>query len=545
MFRNILWVVALLLLETIAIDGISVGSIRNVSLSFSNSSSLLINATCAACLCRLYSSRNFASFNCYANNQSCRMHQKSDQNKSFLLMPSSITKFYFLSLPNVQSTSDMIGKISLLLSSSARRENDSLMLVDYLWTFDSSFNDQSSTMNFSSINGAGYSTSTITGYGASLSLNASQSQYLWMSEPFLNLLNTSWTFELWIYPQTIPSVSDSPLIVQCQLPSMDQCLHLIIRYQKVFFGFYSDDTSGVERLVPLRWYHLAFVFDCSTRNQSIYIDGFLDSSHQASVCFQGDPENLTVGFSHLQARSPSYWYDGLIDQLSYTNRSKTADEILRDATLTAYFSFDDSSTADAGPLGISGSRSGSTSFSAGRVGDALQINDVLDSYFRLSGLVLLGRRNQSYSLAIWIRPSVLKNSMIIHVSTGSAGFGWCVPMLTLTSSGYLRTMSWSGVAVTIDGPPTSVNQWTHAAITYSINNGLRLYVNGTLRNSSLPFFYAASGSANYLFLGSSLAGTSYCTAIASYDGQYAGLVDELRVYSRELGSVEVLYLASQ
>ena len=544
MFRNILWVVALLLLESIAIDGISVGSIRNVSLSFSNSSSLLINATCAACLCRLYSSRNFASFNCYANNQSCRMHQKSDQNKSFLLMPSSITKFYFLSLPNVPSTSDMIGKISLLLSISARRKNDSLMLVDYLWTFDSSFNDQSSTMNFSSINGAGYSTSTITGYGASLSLNASQSQYLWMSEPFLNLVNTSWTFELWIYPQSIPSTSNSPLIVQCQSSSTDRCLHLVIRNQKVYFGFYNDDVSGVQILVPLRWYHLAFVFDCSTRNQSIYIDGFLDSSRQASGCYQGGQGNLTIGFLEFPPYVRSYWYDGFIDQLSYTSRSKTPDEILRDATLTVYFSFDNGSTADEGPLGIDGSRSGSTNFSAGRVGDALQINDVSDSYFRVSGLVLSGRSNQSYSLAIWIRFSSLQNSTILQVSAGITGLGWCVPMLTLTSSGQLRAMSWSGSPVAIMGPPIALNHWTHAAVTYSSNNGLRLYVNGTLHNSSLPFSFTASTSANYLVLGSSLAGTSRCGRTPSYNGQYAGFVDELRVYSRELSSGEVLALAS-
>ena len=178
------------------------------------------------------------------------------------------------------------------------------------------------------------------------------SSYGWIAAILEPTQYSSWTFELWIYPQSIPSVSDVPLIVQCQLPSMDQCLHLIIRYQKVFFGFYSDDTSGVQLLVPLRWYHLAFVFDCSTRNQSIYIDGFLDRSRQASVCYQGDQGNLTLGFLKFSLSTRTYYYNGFIDQLSYTNRSKTADEILRDATLTVYFSFDNGSTADGGPLGI-------------------------------------------------------------------------------------------------------------------------------------------------------------------------------------------------
>ena len=107
MRRSIVWVVALLFLESIAIHSISVGSIRNVSLLYSNSSSVLINATCAACLCQLYSNQNFSSLNCYANNRTCRMHRRSDKNQSFQLMPSSSSTFYFLSLPNIQSTANV------------------------------------------------------------------------------------------------------------------------------------------------------------------------------------------------------------------------------------------------------------------------------------------------------------------------------------------------------------------------------------------------------------------------------------------------------
>ena len=399
-------------------------------------------------------------------------------------------------------------------------------------------------MNMTPVNGAWYSPSTITGHGASLLLNASQVQFLTMNEPFLDLSNCSWTFELWIYAQSLSNTSDYPLIGQCQSKSIGLCLHLIIRNQKVHFGFYHDDLSGLQSLVALRWYHLAFVFDCNIRSQSIYIDGLLDTSHQSSDSYQGSQGNLTIGFPASLSTNTRAYYNGLIDQVSHIGRSKTANEILRDATLTAYFSFDNRSTLDGGPLGINGSRSGSTNFTASQISGALQIKNVRDSYFRLSGLVLLGRINQSYSLAIWIRPSVLKNSTIIHVSAGSTGFGWCVPMLTLTSSGHLRAMSWSGVAVTIMGPPVALNHWTHAAVTYSSNNGLRLYANGTLRNSSLPFSFVASGTANYLFLGSSLTGTSACGGSPSYSGQYAGLVDEFRVYSRELSSTDVFALAN-
>ena len=82
-----------------------------------------------------------------------------------------------------------------------------------------------------------------------------------------------------------------------------------------------------------------------------------------------------------------------IEQLSFTNRVKTLAEVLDDATLTLYFSFDNGSLYDKGPMRINGSVYGSTSVGPGRVGDGLQIGSYADSYFRVSGLILLGTSN--------------------------------------------------------------------------------------------------------------------------------------------------------
>ena len=426
----------------------------------------------------------------------------------------------------------------------SRNENDSLVFVEYFWSFDSTLADVSSTMNFTSINGAGYSPSTIMGHGTSLSLAAAQSQFLSMTEPFLDLSNSSWTFEMWIYPRSVSSVSDCSLLGQCQSQTYGRCLHLLIRHGAPYLGFYADDLIGQQSLVSLRWYHLAFVFDCNRRNQSIYIDGFLDSTRQTNDAYQGGQGNLTIGTSEIFSLGVRTYYDGLIDQLSFIHRSKAADEILRDASLTAHFSFDNESTIDQGPLKLDGSRSGSTNFTTGRVGDALQINNVSDSFFQVNGLVLLGRTNQAYSLAIWIQPSSIQSSTIIHVSDTSTGEGWCIPMLTLTSSGRLRAMSWSGSQQAISGPTIFLNQWSHVVVTYSLNNGLRFYVNGSLFSSSSTFSYSASGNVNYLFLGSSLGGSPFCGLPTIFNGQYTGLLDEFRIYSREITLSEVFDLAN-
>lgn len=75
--------------------------------------------------------------------------------------------------------------------------------------------------------------------------------------------------------------------------------------------------------------------------------------------------------------------------------------------------------------------------------------------------------------------------------------------------------------------------------TFSLANGLRLYVNGTL-HASVPGIstYLASGVQNYLTIASTLIAsiqTTFCTSTGVLRlGSYNGAVDELRVYSRRI-----------
>jgi hypothetical protein len=93
-----------------------------------------------------------------------------------------------------------------------------------------------------------------------------------------------------------------------------------------------------------------------------------------------------------------------------------------------------------------------------------------------------------------------------------------------------------------------VNTWTHVVETFSIQNGLRLYVNGTLYSSVTNIStYLASGVPNYLTIASTLAASvtpQYCTSTSVLGlGSYNGAVDELRVYSRELTAEDVCTLS--
>jgi hypothetical protein len=111
-------------------------------------------------------------------------------------------------------------------------------------------------------------------------------------------------------------------------------------------------------------------------------------------------------------------------------------------------------------------------------------------------------------------------------------------MLGLSSSGQLIATSWGNAAISAVGPTLAPNNWTHAAITYSTSNGLRLYLNGNLRNSTNPYSYSASGVPNYLFLGDSVNSTSCADTL----GQFFGALDEFRLYSRELTASDVVTL---
>ena len=223
--------------------------------------------------------------------------------------------------------------------------------------------------------------------------------------------------------------------------------------------------------------------------------------------------------------------------------NRSASEVLREATLTIALDFD-GNLQDSGPLLINGTGVNYAFASAGRSNRSLALL-VSQSYVQATGLVLFGTSSQSYSFAVFIKPSVVTQGTILHVSGLATGLGWCIPMLGFTSAGAITAHGWSPGGVSLIGPAIVVNQGTHVAVTYSSTNGLRLYVNGTQSgSSSSAYTYSAAGIPVTATLGSSLAGTSICSAGNIVMGQYYGYMDQFQLYSRELIASFVATLAS-
>jgi len=75
---------------------------------------------------------------------------------------------------------------------------------------------------------------------------------------------------------------DKALFVDCQSGTTDQCLHIIRRYVKPYFGFYGDDLRGNTYLSRNKWWFLAFTWDSSTKQRNISVNGKLDASGTSS-----------------------------------------------------------------------------------------------------------------------------------------------------------------------------------------------------------------------------------------------------------------------
>ena len=198
----------------------------------------------------------------------------------------------------------------------------------------------------------------------------------------------------------------------CSSNSNDKCLHLVIGKNYLRLGFYGDDLVGSVTMNPNQWYHVAYLYDRSTLEQRIYLNGFLQQSRISNYPYAGNASQIILGPIPLM---PTWnLHSGYIDQLIFVTRIKNDTELLDEATLVAYYPFD-GSYVDAGPNNINSITYVSTTFdSAGRLNQALALNSIAISYFQTTGFYFLGQSNYSYSFALWIYP-FSNNGTILQV----------------------------------------------------------------------------------------------------------------------------------
>jgi len=104
--------------------------------------------------------------------------------------------------------------------------------------------------NFNGVanNGPTYWSPGYNGAGSCLWLNRSMNQSVTINTPpFLNMAYTSFTLETWMYAQTLcngTTCTDNAVFGQFENNTLDHSLHIIVRSQRIYLGFFNDDVSG-------------------------------------------------------------------------------------------------------------------------------------------------------------------------------------------------------------------------------------------------------------------------------------------------------------
>ncbi len=323
----------------------------------------------------------------------------------------------------------------------------------------------------------------------------------------------------------------------------------------IFGGTYNAGWYQTPRatLTSGQWAHVLTEFDGTYI--SLYINGAYVGQTAAPITPQSSGTQLRIGRRWDWAD----YFNGIIDEVRIYNRALSASEINGLYTLGAQtlnvgqndkltnglvglwsFNGPDINWATNTAFDRSGQSRNSTIFNTtptqGKVGQALQFNGST-SYSSSTGFSELGTANQPYSFAGWVKiNNGAGDGNIIHMASSVTGIGWCLPPVGY-SGGKLRGYSWNGGGVSVTGTTTlQPNIWYHFVNTWDATNGLRIYVNGVLENSTAMAVYSASGGTNSLFLGFNPGGC------AGNLGWLNGSLDEVRIYNRALSASEISQL---
>ncbi|CAF1690025.1 unnamed protein product, partial [Adineta ricciae] len=161
-----------------------------------------------------------------------------------------------------------------------------------------------------------------------------------------------------------------------------------------------------------QWYYVTYSYDPLSLQQRIYVNGIVDGIRTSNRAFQQTANVIVIGGAPLI--TDFFSESGFIDKLTFESRVKSSEEILDEATLVAYYSFDNSYD-DIGPNQMINSTFLLTTFdSDGRFHQCLLINSTNLSYFQTTGFYYLGQTNYPFSFSLWIYPFI-NNGTILQV----------------------------------------------------------------------------------------------------------------------------------
>ncbi len=296
------------------------------------------------------------------------------------------------------------------------------------------------------------------------------------------------------------------------------------------FGITSNAStgriSGTQVVNDNRWHHVVGTFSDSSNTLRLYIDGVLSQSNTgASDTVSGNSQSLLLG-----SRSGSAAFPGSLDEARIYSRALTQVEISalyqagaekispRASTygLQAYWPFDETSSTlalDQSGNGNIGTLTNGPTRAAGKLAGAIKF-DGSDDYVQMPSMSIV---NNSFSATAWFKTTSNGSNFIISNSSNNH------PIHTF--NGHVRTCTsgncQEGSTAIDDGV------WHFAAV---VGDGIsiRMYLDGR----TTPEYTAAAASDTVT--GALSVGRCACTG-----SNFAGLIDEVRIYNRTLGVAEI------
>lgn len=183
-------------------------------------------------------------------------------------------------------------------------------------------------------------------------------------------------------------------------------------------------------------------------------------------------------------------------------------------------------------------------WTTGRRGAAVKVHG--GSYVRADGLAELGVPDSPFTISLWVKPLALANVLVHHAAGTSGGDGFCYPLLGHDAEGRLvAQVSYAPdpkAFLVATGPKLPLRAWSHVAMTWTGEGGIRLYVDGKPVAAAPPpspreRHRDAPASPMYLFLGSDAGARCWTAQVRS--GDWNGAIDEVRVYDYALGEAEL------
>ena len=197
-------------------------------------------------------------------------------------------------------------------------------------------------------------------------------------------------------------------------------------------------------------------------------------------------------------------------------------------TLVAAFGFEEetgATTEDSSGLGNTGTLLNAVRAPVGRFGHALSFNGT-NAWVTVPDSNALDLTS-AMTIEAWVNPSSLTNWRTILMKEASSGLSYSLYASNGTRPATFLRVGSSDVGRT-GTAALPLNTWTHVAATYDATT-LKLYVNGVLVSSGAIAGNMILPSNNPLRIGGNLAWGEY----------FAGMIDEVRVYSRVLTAAEI------